>query len=272
MGMLTPDEGEGLQQVVENLVPQGGGDKGLLGDLFSGGSQSGVSADFSDGLSYHQACKGDVSSLLPGVDIDFSAGGGFDMLPGGDGSSSMLPGGDGSISTINTGLTADKTMTLDAGGGGTTHNLVSGDGGITGTAAAPSPEAGMLSGAGPSPDGSMLPGAGPSPDVSMLPGAGPAPDVGMLPGAGASPDISMLPGADAPGALGGMQGGIESMSGAISKMMGEMLGSGTPMGFLGQLMEFLMNLFSPEALGELGHVAAQAAESSANELAKLKKA
>lgn len=258
MALPTPDEGEGLTQIVENLVPQGGGDKGLIGDLLSG-SQTSVSADFSNSIGYHLDCKGDVSSLLPGVDIDISGGSGFDMLPGNSGSSSMLPGADGSFTSINTGFSsgAESALSLDAGSGGTTHNLVSADSGFS------------ASGAGPSPDGGMFAGA--SPDASMLSGAGPAPDVSMLPGAAGSPDITMLPGADATGAMGGMQGGIESMSGAISKMMGEMLGSGTPMGFLGQLMEFLMNLFSPEALGELGHVAAQAAESSANELAKLKK-
>lgn len=260
MAMPTPDEGEGLTQIVENLVPQGGGDKGLVGDLLSG-SQTSVSADFSNSIGYHLDCKGDVSSLLPGVDIDFS-GSGFDMIPGNSGPSAMLPGADGSVTSINSGFSAEGTVGMEA-GGGTTHNLVSADGGISANASAPgsSPDAGMLSGASPS-----------TPDASMLSGAGPTPDASMLPGAAGSPDVSMLPGADATGAMGGMQGGIESMSGAISEMMGEMLGSGTPMGFLGQLMEFLMNLFSPEALGELGHVAAQAAESSANELAKLKKA
>lgn len=219
MGMLTPDEGEGYQQLGENLCPQGAGDKGLVGDFLTGGGSTGGSSGISDSLAYHQACKGTASSLLPGVDLSF-----------------------GELDMDLASLGSDSTSMLTDTSGATSHSLVSADGatGLTGAESFSGGPAEVL-------------GAGPAGGLSVTG------TEAMLPGADA-----MLPGGGGPAA------GLESLGGTISKMMGDMLGAGTPMGFLGQLMEFLMNLFSPEALSEIGNIAAQAAEASAAEIGKIK--
>lgn len=179
--------------------------------------------------------------MLPGVEsaplgsADFSAS--SNLLPGADSFTSAVDLKGGSFSLeLNVGASGGAP-TVDA---PVTHNLVDASGGagfdgISGTEFSSVSPAGDLGGAA---GGGLMPGA----------------DGG-----------AMLPGADAATGFTGM----ESFTGQLGDMFSSIASFGNPMGLITALFQFLVALFSPQNLSNLGQIA-QMAEANMLALDKMK--
>lgn len=246
----TPDENtaEGWNQIGESLTQQGRDGSYWIQKVVeaslkpaTGGVSAGIS-DLNSSVTSGGLSGGEAQSMLDGCDLNFDMGpdlstGTQSMIPGGD---KMMPGADTMASASGApGPTVDVgAPAMDAGASvgdvnmDVSHNLVSGTEGGISAPGAPGGDS-MLS----APGADSMMSAAPGGDMSS-----------MLPGADA-----MLPGGD--------------MLNDLGSTIGDMAGQGMPMGFFAQLFQFLFNLLT-ETAGELGHQAAQAAESVAVEASK----